>query len=416
MRTAAAFAHFAHDAARHVIARQQLRRTARVLIARHVAPAFFLVIGGLRFVVRRNIVEHEALAFAVAQHAAFAAHAFRHQNAAHARRPHHPRGMELHELHIHQRRARAIGERLPVARVFPAVARDLESAPDAARPQHDGFGGEQLEAAALAIVAERAGDAARIGQQFENRVLHVHIDPEMDAVILQSADHFEARAVAGVREARIAVAAEVALQDFAVFGAIENRAPGFEFVHAVGRLLGMQLGHARIIQILPAAHGVGEMHAPVIAVVDVPHGGGHAAFGHHGVGFAQQRFADQPDFDARARCFDGRAQTRAACADHEHVVIERLVFGHLEESPVRPDAHRAHAHVEIGETDPEQAEPRKPHVARVQAAHAVVGFLANGRFGNHVFDAADQVPERVAAEGVTAQQDHVHQRAPASRR
>ena len=88
------------------------------------------------------------------------------------------------------------------------------------------------------------------------------------------------------------MAAEIALQDAAVLGAVEDRAPGFEFVHAVGRFLGVQFGHAPIVEILAAAHGVGEVDAPAVAVVHVAHGGGDAAFGHDGVGFAQQRFAD----------------------------------------------------------------------------------------------------------------------------
>ena len=121
--------------------------------------------------------------------------------------------------------------------------------------------------------------------------LHVEIDALMDAVILQRADHFEARAVAHVRQARVAMAAEIALQNFPVLGAIEHRAPGFQFAHARRRFLGVQLGHARIVQILAAAHGVGEMDAPVVAIVDVAHGRRHAAFGHHRVRLAQQRFA-----------------------------------------------------------------------------------------------------------------------------
>ena len=136
--------HLAHDAARHVIARQQLRRTAGVLVALRVAPAFFLVVGGLVLVVRRDVVEHEALALVVAQHAAFAAHAFGHQNAAHAGRPDHAGGMELHELHVHQRGAGVIGQRVAVAGVFPTVAGDLVGAADAAGGQHDGLGVKQL--------------------------------------------------------------------------------------------------------------------------------------------------------------------------------------------------------------------------------------------------------------------------------
>jgi hypothetical protein len=49
----------------------------------------------------------------------------------------------------------------------------------------------------------------------------------VDAVILQGADHFEAGAVADVSEARVAMAAEIALQDAAVLSTVEERAPGF---------------------------------------------------------------------------------------------------------------------------------------------------------------------------------------------
>ena len=195
--------------------------------------------------------------------------------------------------------AGAIRERVAVARVLPTVAGDLEGAADAAGRQHHGLRLPQDEVAFLAIVAERARDAARIHQQREHGAFHVDFHAAVDAVILQRADHFEAGAVADMRQAGIAMPAEVALQDPAVFRAVEERAPRFEFAHALGRFLGVQLRHAPVVQILAAAHGVGEMDAPVVAVIDIGQGRGNAAFGHHGVGFAQQRFAHHADFDAR---------------------------------------------------------------------------------------------------------------------
>jgi len=109
----------------------------------------------------------------------------------------------------------------------------------------------------------------------------------MDAVILQRPDHFQPGSIAHVRQARIAVSAEVALQNAPVFGAVEQRAPGFQLAHARRGFLGMQLGHARVVQILAAAHSVGEVHAPTIAIVDISHGSRHAAFGHHCVGLPE---------------------------------------------------------------------------------------------------------------------------------
>ena len=146
---------------------------------------------------------------------------------------------------------------MAVAGVFPAVARDLVRAADAAGGQHDGLRAEHLESAALALVAKRADHAAAVFQQPRDRALHVHVDAHMNAVILQGADHLEPGAIADMREPRIPVAAEVSLKDAAVLRAIEQRAPGFELAHAVGRFLGVQLGHAPVVDVLAAAHRVG---------------------------------------------------------------------------------------------------------------------------------------------------------------
>ncbi len=90
----------------------------------------------------------------------------------------------------------------------------------------------------------------------------------------------------------------------------------------------MELGHAGMIQILAAAHGVGEMDAPVVALIDIAHRGRDAAFGHHGVGFAQERFAHDSNFYARGRSFHCRAQSGATRTDDQHVVFVCLIFRH----------------------------------------------------------------------------------------
>jgi hypothetical protein len=50
----------------------------------------------------------------------------------------------------------------------------------------------------------------------------------------------------------------------------------------------VQLGHPPVVDVLAAAHGVGEVHAPVVAVVDVRERRGHAAFGHHRVRLTEE--------------------------------------------------------------------------------------------------------------------------------
>ena len=196
--------------------------------------------------------------------------------------------MELDELHVDQLRARVIRERMTVAGVLPAVARDLVGAADSAGREDDGLGAEDNETSPLAIVAERADDALSLLQQRQDRALHVHVDALVNSVILQRADHFESRAIADVREPRILMAAEVALQNAAVIRPVEDGAPRFELAHAIGRFLCVQLSHPPIVDVLAAAHRIGEVHPPVVAIVDVRQRGRDSAFRHHGVRFAEE--------------------------------------------------------------------------------------------------------------------------------
>ena len=133
---------------------------------------------------------------------------------------------------------------------------------------------------------------------------------ERDRAVLQGADDLQAGAVTDVGEPRETVATEVTLQDAAVRSAVENRAPLLELVDAVGGFLGVQLGHPPVVQHLAAAHGVAEVHAPVVLFPHVAHGGSDAAFGHDGVGLAEQALADDRRPGAALVGLDGSAQTR----------------------------------------------------------------------------------------------------------
>src|SRR5207245_5408936 len=66
-----------------------------------------------------------------------------------------------------------------------------------------------------------------------------------------------------------------------------------ELVDTVGCLPCMELRHAPVVQHLPAPHRVAEVDLPVVLRVHVPEGGGDAALGHHGVGLAEERLADE---------------------------------------------------------------------------------------------------------------------------
>src|SRR6185295_2134889 len=84
-----------------------------------------------------------------------------------------------------------------------------------------------------------------------------------------------------------------------------------------------------------------------------------------------------------------------------------------EDPPVGPDAHRAEPHVQVRERDREQARPRPAPVDPVEATDAGVGLAAHRPAGEDVEPSAHQVPQRMAAERVAAEEEDVrreHQR------
>jgi hypothetical protein len=124
------------------------------------------------------------------------------------------------------------------------------------------------------------------------------------------------------------VTTKISLEDAPVLRPIEDRAPRLEFADAIWRFLGVQLGHAPLIYVLPATHRVGEMHLPIVAIIHIAQRGRDSAFGHNRMRFAEERFANESDRNSSGRCFDGRAQTGAAGADYENIVLKGFVVGH----------------------------------------------------------------------------------------
>src|SRR5690348_3709326 len=200
--------------------------------------------------------------------------------------------MKLDKLHVHEFRACFECERHAVTCVLPGIGSNGPGFADAAGGDDDGLGFEDDKAAVFAPISESAGDAAAVGEETRDGALHVAIEAKMHAAILQSANHFEAGAVTDVAEALVGMAAESALENRAVIGAIEKRTPLFEFTHAVRRFLGVELSHAPVVEEFAAAHGVAEMRLPAVGGIHVGHGGGDSAFGHDGVSFSKKRFAN----------------------------------------------------------------------------------------------------------------------------
>ena len=132
----------------------------------------------------------------------------------------------------------------------------------------------------------------------------MHVDAGVHALVLEDADHLETGAVTDVGEAAVRMAAERPLVNAAVGRAIEQRAPRLELVDPIGGFLGVDLRHATVVARFAAAHRVAEMHAPVVFRHHIAERRGRAAFGHHGVGLAKQRLADERYFRVLRTRFD----------------------------------------------------------------------------------------------------------------
>ena len=61
------------------------------------------------------------------------------------------------------------------------------------------------------------------------------------------------------------------------------------------------------------------------------------------------------------------------------VALQRISPHRLNDSEIVPDAHRAKAHIEIGEADPEQTHPCPEHVAAIETTDAAIGLVTGRR-------------------------------------
>ncbi len=130
-------------------------------------------------------------------------------------------------------------------------------------------------------------------------MLHVNVDSLMNAVVLKRTNHFQSRAIAHVGEPGIFMATEISLQNPPILRAVEDSAPRFKFANAIWRLFRVQLGHPPTVHVLAAAHRVGKMHFPIIALIDIGERGCNAALRHDGMRFSQQRFANKANANSR---------------------------------------------------------------------------------------------------------------------
>lgn len=72
-----------------------------------------------------------------------------------------------------------------------------------------------------------------------------------------------------------------------------------------------------------------------------------------------------------------------------------------------PDAHRAKANVEIGETDPKQAHPSPEHMAAIETGDTLISAIGSRTSRKLITKSADQMSKRMTAKGVPSKQNDI---------
>src|SRR5919107_1501214 len=371
------------------------------------------------------VVLHVPHTLRVAEQSSLAAHALGDEQTAHAWRPDHPGRMELHHLHVHQLGPSVVAEDHAVPRSLPGVGGDLEDASPPAGRHDDSPGLEMDELAVLTRVGQGSDDPSLLLEELGDGRLHVDLRVGGENLLLHGPDELQPGPVADVAEAAIGMAAEGALAYLALGRPVEGRPPLLELVDPVWCLFGEGLDHPPVVEELAAPHGVDKVLAPGVVGVDVPDGGRNAALGHDGVSLAQQALGDDADRQAVLGRRDRGPETRSSGADDQDVVLARLVcltvsvvsvslqLHHLPQNrQVGYDARLNEPEIYVREQHGEEAVPGPLRVPQVQAADAVVNLAPGVAPPNTrvaILVAPDDVPQRVAREAVSGEQDHVDQ-------
>ena len=214
--------------------------------------------------------------------------------------------MVLHELHVLQRDAGAVGQRHAVAGLDVAVRREREDLAGAAGGQDHRAAEDRAHHAFADVERRDAAHRAAVDDQLRDELLVVADDAvEAQRVLEERVQHVEADLVGRVPGALRAHAAEGARRDAAVLVAAPGAAPVLEPRQLARRLLDEVLDHVLVAEEVGALHGVVGVHLEAVVVARDGRG---AALGGHRVAAHRIDLRDQRDADV------GEASTAAIAA------------------------------------------------------------------------------------------------------
>ncbi len=285
----------------------------------------------------RVVAGHEPFAGSVAQVRALAAQRLGDELHRLLARHGQPRGMELDELEVADGGAGAVGHRNAVSRRDERIGGAPEHLPGAARGEDRDHRHVEREAAVVEVERERPDTAPAHGEQVDDELVLVELDPAAHAGGLgEGARHLAAgRVAAGVDDARHRVRALAAEDDLAV-DLVEARADLHELSHAVRAFVDED---AHRLLVAEAGAGVDGVLEVELGRVRRAQGRGDAALGEERRGVVEGRLGKQPDAPAAGRADRCRQAGDPAAEDEdvEGAPVQRL-------SGARGDVGPGHGH------------------------------------------------------------------------
>jgi hypothetical protein len=272
---------------------------------------------------RGRIALHEALAVAVGDVAALAAHALGDQaaRAVDAGR------MKLHELEVLQRQTGAQRHGAAVTGAGVGRGRRLVDAAVTAGRQHRTMGAEAMDRAVVEVPGHNAAAHALVHDQVEREVLDEELGVVTQRLLVERVQDGVAGTVgrrAGALGDALAVlgghAAERALVDLALGRAAERHAEMLELDDRRDAVAAHVFDRVLVAEPVGTLDCVVHVPAPVVGA-HVAERRRDAALRRHGVAAGREHLGDAGRFVALVGHAEGGAQARSAGADHDHVVL-----------------------------------------------------------------------------------------------
>jgi hypothetical protein len=291
----------------------------------------------------RCVALHEAFAGRVGEIAALAAHSLGDQTpgAIDAGR------VELHEFHVLQGQPRAQQHAAAVAGARVRRGAGEIRPPVAAGRKYRGLRAEAMQRTVRHVERDDAATDPVLHHEIDRKVLGEEPCLVPERLLIERMQHRVPGAVrrrAGPLRDALAVvrrhAAERALIDAPVLGAREGHAVVLELDHRGRTLATHELDRVLIAQPVRSLDRVVEMEAPVV-LAHVAERGADTALRRHRVAAGREYLGDAGGRQPRLRETERGPQSRAAGADHHHVVgvVDEGIAAH----PAAPMASRSTA-------------------------------------------------------------------------